>query len=92
MTPTGYSEDTLIEQPAIELLASMGWEACNAYSEFEQGQSPLGRENKAEVVLTARLRFILERFNPDVPPDAISQTIEELTRDRSRMSMVAAHP
>ncbi len=91
MTPTGYSEDTLIEQPAIELLESMGWETCNAYGEFEHGHSPLGRENKAEVVLTARLRPVLERLNPDVPPEAISQAVEELTRERSRMSMVAAN-
>jgi hypothetical protein len=26
MTPTGYTEDALIEQPAIALLAELGWD------------------------------------------------------------------
>ncbi len=40
MTPTDFSEDILVEQPATNLLADLGWETCNAYSEFGQGQSP----------------------------------------------------
>ncbi len=91
MTPTGYSEDNLIEQPAINLLADLGWETYNAYGEFEQGQSPLDRENKSEVVLTARLRPELVKLNPDLPAKAIELAIEELTRDRSRLSLVAAN-
>jgi type I restriction enzyme, R subunit len=91
MTPTGYSEENLIEQPAINLLADLGWEAYNAYGEFEQGQSPLGRENKSEVVLTSRLRPVLVKLNPDLPAAAIELAIEELTRDRSRLSLVAAN-
>ncbi len=39
-----YSEDTLVEQPAIELLGEIGWETFNAYHEFDQeGGSLLGR-------------------------------------------------
>ena len=91
MAPTGFSEDSLIEKPAIDLLAALGWETYNAYGEFEQGQSPLGRENKAEVVLTSRLLPALEKLNPNAPGEAIIQAIEELTRDRSRLSMVAAN-
>ena len=91
MTPTSYTEYELIELPAIELLESMGWEAYNAYGEFEHAHSPLGRENKSEVVLTSRLRPVLEKLNPDLPPVAIDEAIAELTRDRSRLSMVAAN-
>ncbi|PKN68489.1 MAG: DEAD/DEAH box helicase [Deltaproteobacteria bacterium HGW-Deltaproteobacteria-12] len=91
MTPKGYTEDTLIEQPAITLLAELGWETFNAYNEFDHGASPLGRETKAEVVLKTRLREILLRINPEVSVDSIHQAIEELTRDRSRMSAVAAN-
>ncbi len=91
MTPTGYSEDALVEQPAIALLAKLGWETVNAYGEFDHGASTLGRETRAEVILTARLRPALHRLNPDAPPEAINQTIEELTRDRSRMSAAAAN-
>jgi type I restriction enzyme R subunit len=92
MTPSDYSEDALVEQPAISLLNELGWEIFNAYSEFDQvGGSALGRETKGEVVLTSRLRPALEKLNPDVPAEAIAQAIEELTRDRSRMSLAAAN-
>jgi len=89
--PSGYSEDALVEQPAIVLLGALGWETFNAYGEFDHGGSPLGRETKTEVVLTSRLRPALEKLNPGVSAEAIIQAIEELTRDRSRMSLVAAN-
>ena len=91
MTPAGYTEDALIEQPAIALLAELGWETFNAYSEFDRGVSPLGRETKSEVILKTRLRTALLALNPEVPVEAIHQAIEELTRDRSRMSATAAN-
>ena len=89
--PTGYTEDALVEQPAIALLAELGWETVNAYHEFDHGDSTLSRETKAEVILTARLRQALQQLNPDMPPGVFGQAIEELTRDRSRMSAVAAN-
>jgi type I site-specific restriction-modification system R (restriction) subunit len=89
--PTGYTEDAMVERPAISLLADLGWETVNAYHEFDHGASSLGRETRAEAILTARLRKALQRLNPDAPIDAISQAIEELARDRSRMSMTAAN-
>ena len=91
MTPSGYTEDALIERPAITLLAELGWKTVNAYNEFDHGASTLGRETRAEVILTARLRPALQRLNPDASPEAIGQAIEELTRDRSRMSPTAAN-
>jgi type I restriction enzyme R subunit len=91
MTPSGYTEDALVEQPAIALLSDLGWESFNAYQEFDHGASTLGRETKAEVVLTARLRPALGSLNPDIPTEAIDQAVEELSRDRSRMSPTAAN-
>jgi len=91
MTPTGYTEDALIEQPAIALLAELGWDTVNAFGEFDHGASTLGRETRAEVILTVRLHSALTRLNQDAPPETIGQAIEELTRDRSRMSSVAAN-
>ena len=79
--PSGYNEDALIERPAIALLAALGWQTVNAYHEFDHGASMLGRETKSEVILTARLRPVLQRLNPDVSPEAINQAIEELSRD-----------
>jgi len=31
MTPTGYTEDALVEQPAIALLGKLGWGTVNVY-------------------------------------------------------------
>ena len=87
-----YSEDQLIEQPAINLLKEIGWETLNCYSEFEQTEeSPLGRQTKSEVVLTARLETALKRFNPTATDDAITKAIEELTQSRAVMSTVEAN-
>jgi type I restriction enzyme R subunit len=86
-----YSEDALVEQPAIALLAELGWETVNAYNEFDHGASTLGRETRAEVILKSRLRLALLKINPEVAIESIHQAIEELTRDRSRMSMAAAN-
>jgi type I restriction enzyme R subunit len=91
MTPCGYCEDALVEQPAIALLAELGWETVNTYHEFDNGASTLGRETRAEVVLTARLRLALQRLNSGISSEVLNQAIEELNRDRSRMSMVAAN-
>ena len=86
-----YSEDSLIEQPSIELLARLGWKTYDAFGEFEGGASPLGRETRGEVMLAARLREALAKLNPGAPAEALDQAIAELTRDRSRMSLVAAN-
>jgi type I restriction enzyme R subunit len=60
-----YSEDSLIEQPALELFEELGWDTYNGYNEFaEAGGSPLLRETRGEVVLVARLRKAIERLNP----------------------------
>ncbi len=88
---SGYSEDALVEQPAIALLGELGWETVNAYPEFDHGSSALGRETKGEVILTQRLRPALALLNPDLPPAALDEAVAELQRDRSRMSLVAAN-
>ena len=86
-----YSEDQLVEQTAIALLAEMGWETLDCYDEFDQGISPLSRENRGEVVLTTRLCATLERLNPDASSEAIDGAIEELTRSRATMSREEAN-
>ena len=86
-----YSENELVEQFAIDTLKKMRWEWCDCYNEFEQGSSPLARENRGEVVLIARLRSALERLNPDVSSETINNAIEELTRSRATMSCIEAN-
>jgi type I restriction enzyme R subunit len=86
-----YSEDTLVERPAISLFASLGYQTANCFYETFGSQSSLGRETSSEVVLRRRLRAALERLNPHVSRTAIDQAIEALTRDRSTQSPVHAN-
>lgn len=95
MTPASpahdYGEDAAIEQPAIQLFGSLGWDTVNLYNEWAHGASTEGRESEKQVVLERRLRTALVRLNPDLPRDAIAKVIEEVTRDRSRMVPVNAN-
>jgi type I restriction enzyme R subunit len=87
-----YTEDHLVEQPAIELLRDdLGWEYQNCYGEWATGSSHLGREAKRDVVLVARLRSALKSLNPELPPEALEDAVEQLTRDRSALSLVEAN-
>jgi type I restriction enzyme, R subunit len=62
-----------------------------SFAEFSHGVSALGRETKSEAILKVRLRQALLDLNPEAQPEAIHGAIEELCRDRSRMSLVAAN-
>jgi type I restriction enzyme R subunit len=86
-----YSEDNLVEQPAIDLFAGLGWETANCFDEKFGEHSTLGRETTTEVVLLPRLRSALKRLNPALPNEAIELAIEELVRDRSIMSPANAN-
>ena len=91
MSHHAYSEDQLVEQPAIALFATLGWQTMSALEETFGTGGTLGRETKGEAVLVERLRAALVRFNPALPPEAIQTAIDELTRDRSAMSLEAAN-
>jgi type I restriction enzyme R subunit len=74
--PHAYTEDQLVEQPAIGLFAELGWQTVSAreetsgapsrglsatlYHPMSEGAS-LGGERKGKLVLVSRLRAALER-------------------------------
>ena len=86
-----YSEDTLVEQPAIALFESLGWETGNLYAEWTGSSSCEGRQTQQDVVLEGRLRAALNKLNPDLPNEAIDLVVEELVRDRSKLLPVNAN-
>lgn len=86
-----YSEDALVEQPAIQLFASLGWETGNLYGEWTGGVSSEGRPTQQAVVLVRRLKTALTKLNPELPGEALDQAIEELTRDRATLLPVNAN-
>ncbi|HVB25060.1 MAG TPA: type I restriction endonuclease subunit R [Ktedonobacteraceae bacterium] len=86
-----YSESSLVEAPTIALFAQLGYETVHAFSETFGKNGALGRETSGDVVLVGRLRTALQRLNPGVGYEAIEGAIEELTRDRSTLSMANAN-
>ena len=86
-----YTEDQLVEQPAIGLFADLGWQTVSAMEETLGAAGTLGRETKGEVVMATRLRSALIRLNPALPAEAINNAIDEITRDRSAMLLEAAN-
>ena len=97
MSTHAYTEEHLVEQPAIGLFAALGWETAAAMEEGFGAGSTLGRETSGEVVLFSRLRSALERLNASrmghnaLPPEAIGAAVDELTRDRSAMLLEQAN-
>ncbi len=91
MTAHAYTEDRLVERPAIGLFAALGWATESALEESFGAGGTLGREAKGEVVLAERLRSALGRLNPGLPAEAIQTAVDELARDRSAMSLEAAN-
>ena len=69
MSAHAYTEDQLVEQPAIELFAELGWTTVSALEETFGATGTLLRETKSEVVLVSRLRAASERLNAALPPE-----------------------
>jgi type I restriction enzyme R subunit len=66
-----YSEDVLVERPAIALFAALGWQTADCFDEVfgdaaavGPGHPCLGRETTAEAVLQPCLRAASVRLNP----------------------------
>ena len=87
----GYGELMLVEQPAIDLLTSLGWSFKNLYAETFGVTGSEGRESESLVVLAHRLHAALERLNPGLPADAYAQGVEQIAQDRSKQIAVNAN-
>lgn len=95
-----YTEDALVEQPAIQLFSDLGWETAICWDEVfgsldneSLTNNPMffGRETRNDVVLFARLRTALLKLNPDINKLIIQEAIDEIARDRSAMTAISAN-
>jgi type I restriction enzyme R subunit len=89
--PHAYTEDQLVEKPAIQLFGEMGWETVSGLDEVPGMNGTLGRHTTADVVLDARLRVALTLLNPWLTPEALNVAVDTLARSRSTMSPAAAN-
>jgi type I restriction enzyme, R subunit len=91
MTASAYSEDALVEQATIEILASLSWPSLSAAKETFGPTGTLARESNRDLTLTTRLRTALTKLNADAPPLTLGAAIEELLRNRTAMGAAGAN-
>lgn len=76
-----------MEQPALALLAELGWTVLSGYDE----PASLGRSSKVEVVLETRLRDAVLRLNPMLDQGALDAAVAAFVGDRSSLDPVRAN-
>ncbi|MEZ8408616.1 type I restriction endonuclease subunit R [Vibrio splendidus] len=89
-----YTEDGLVEQPAIALFDSLDWDTETCWDEAfgdAEGDLAFGRETRNDIVLTNRLREALLKLNEDISSLILQEAMDEMCRDRSSMSDIAAN-
>ena len=91
MSPTGLTEDELVEQPALRLMSQLGWEVASGFDEVFAPAGLLGRDSQSEPVLGHRLRDALRALNPGLPESALDQAVERLVEDRSAMDRIRSN-
>src|SRR5687767_10098611 len=86
-----FSEDELVERPAVALLAELGWDTVNAHEERLGPGGTLGRDSRRDVVLGHRLLETLRSLNPDAPAAALEEAATAVSRDRAAMDPTRAN-
>ncbi|MBV8443932.1 MAG: type I restriction endonuclease subunit R, partial [Hyphomicrobiales bacterium] len=86
-----FSESELVERPAIELFAELGWTTGSLFGEFAHGASAEGRASKRDAILPNRLKAALKRLNPCLPDPALDDAFTLLTRDRGAIDPIRAN-
>ncbi|RJF34357.1 type I restriction endonuclease subunit R [Pseudoalteromonas gelatinilytica] len=95
-----YTENALVEQPAISFFSKLGWDTATCWREvfgsvdddsLNNNLLFFGRETRNDVVLFARLKAALLRLNPEISQLIIQEAIDEIARDRSAMTSMSAN-
>jgi type I restriction enzyme, R subunit len=71
--------ENIIEESAIEILQSQGWEYANGKEISPEGLF-CERENYSQIVLVNRLRNAITKINPEIPLDAQEAAIQKVLR------------
>lgn len=71
--------ENIIEQSAIEILQSQGWEYANGKEISPEGLF-CERENFSQIVLLNRLKTALAKINPHIPLDAQEAAVQKVLR------------
>lgn len=71
--------ENIIEQSAIEILQSQGWDYANGKEISPEGLF-CERENFSQIVLLNRLRTAIAKINPTIPLDAQEAAVQKVLR------------
>ncbi|MFC1600339.1 type I restriction endonuclease subunit R [Patescibacteria group bacterium] len=84
-----FTEDSLVEQPAIKLFEELGFDYQNHYQEkFGDDEE---RKEINDVVLVKQLKKALTKLNPEVTAEAIELAVDELTKSRGHLEIEHAN-
>src|SRR5262245_176582 len=89
--PSTDLPESELEEALRPIAESLGWSWANCYHEKLGPKGDFGRDNLSEWYLPNRLRAAIQRLNPALPPTALDEAYEQLTRDRSALSLVRAN-
>jgi len=79
MKSARINENTLAEQPVIEWLRDLGYEALFS-AELAPGGAFMERDDYSNVVLESRLKRALKRINPKLPDEALDRTAKRIIK------------
>jgi type I restriction enzyme R subunit len=91
VTPGPLSERGLVENPSLELLRELEWDAIDVFAETFGPAGTLGRDSRHDAVLVHRLRDAIRCLNPDVPELVRGEALAAFVKDRSAMDRVRAN-
>ncbi|MBS1541870.1 MAG: type I restriction endonuclease subunit R [Bacteroidetes bacterium] len=74
--------ENIIEESAIEILQSQGWEYINGKEISPEGLF-CERDSFSQIILTNRLREAIAKINPHIPADAQEAAIQKIARIHS---------
>ena len=69
-----YTENSLVEQPAIELFAALGWRTVSAIDESFGRGGTLGRETRADAMIATLRKQLDEATCKRVLRDTVTAT------------------
>jgi type I restriction enzyme, R subunit len=71
--------ENIVEESAIEILQSQGWEYANGKELSPEGLF-CERENYQQIILTSRLKSAIAKINPHIPADAQEAAVQKVLR------------
>lgn len=77
-----YSEDSLIEQPCMDIFQELSWEIANVYEGETFGENgTIGRDSETDVILKTRFYKAIKTLNPKLPEQAYDFAYEIINSD-----------